>query len=256
MAFLMLSFIELLICVALLMPLAWQHPPESDAWPWRALERRPANSALRQLLRRCLSFWRSRPGGRRLAVTPGCRRRRLKPAWVIRHVIHLKAVMPRAGCRRIADCFNQRYAQRGTSVSKSFVAYTLRKHAHEILRLRRKLKHRIPKPERRNTIWGLDLTGKSDATGKLHHILGLIDHASRFNLRLDILSRKCVWTILGHLCLAIASGLTGAPASTVMHAWAARKRRKSGLASSPGHVQRQIARIGRRRKAQIFTPGH
>lgn len=34
--------------------------------------------------------------------------------------------------------------------------------------------------------------------------LGVIDQGSRAVLRLCVLGRKCTWTLLGHLCLAIA----------------------------------------------------
>lgn len=56
----------------------------------------------------------------------------------------------------------------------------------------------------RPTAAGLDLTGRADATGRVHTVLGLIDHGSRVALRLARLPRKCGWTLLGHLCLAIA----------------------------------------------------
>jgi len=47
------------------------------------------------------------------------------------------------------------------------------------------------------------LTGKADAAGNMHMILGLIDHGSRGLLDLTALLDKRSWTLLGHLFLAI-----------------------------------------------------
>lgn len=49
----------------------------------------------------------------------------------------------------------------------------------------------------------MDLTGKTDTQGKLHTILGLLDHGSRGLLDLAALPNKCSWTLLGQLFLAI-----------------------------------------------------
>ena len=54
-----------------------------------------------------------------------------------------------------------------------------------------------------NLVWGLDLTGRTDAAGKLHMIFGLIDHGSRGLLALAALPNKASWTLLGHLFLVI-----------------------------------------------------
>ena len=112
--------------------------------------------------------------------------------------------MPDGGCRAIANIFNRRFAAgRKVTVGKSFVAETIRRHRYEIEIMRRKLKHRVPRPIPRNLVWGLDLTGKSDVTGKLHNIFGLVDHGSRALLSLAALPNKCSWTLLGYLFLSI-----------------------------------------------------
>lgn len=86
-----------------------------------------------------------------------------KPAWVVREIIRLKALMPDAGCRTISLVFNRRYAAcRRMMVGKTFVADTLRRHRYEIEAMRRKIKHRVPRPAPRNLVWGLDLTGKGE----------------------------------------------------------------------------------------------
>lgn len=127
-----------------------------------------------------------------------------KPAWVVREIIRLKALMPTAGCRTLSLVFNRRYAaNRKMTVGKTFVADTIRRHRYEIEVMRRKIKHRVPRAMPHNLVWGLDLTGKGDAAGNLHMIFGLIDHGSRALLSLAALPNKCSWTLLGYLFLAI-----------------------------------------------------
>lgn len=146
--------------------------------------------------------------GRGRSTLPTSGRTQPKPAWVTREIIRLKALMPNAGCRRIADTFNRRHArhreiERRMTVGKSFVAETMRRHRYEIEIIRRRIKHRVPPALPRNLVWGLDLTGKRDAAGRLHMILGLLDHGSRGLLTLAALPDNGSWTLLGHLFLAI-----------------------------------------------------
>ena len=142
--------------------------------------------------------------GRRGGLVFASIRTPAKPAWVVREIIRLKAIMPDAGCRSIANIFNRRFAvRRKMTVGKTFVADTLRRYRYEVEIVRRKIKHRVPPALPRNIVWGLDLTGKTDAVGDLHMIFGLIDHGSRALLGLLALPNKCSWTLLGHLFLAI-----------------------------------------------------
>lgn len=122
-----------------------------------------------------------------------------KPVWVERELIKLKALAPELGCRGIAEVFNRRFAQRLVSVGKSFVADLLRRRRLDVLRLRRQLKHRVPRPLPCNRIWGLDLTGKADLSGQQRLILGLLDHGSRACLRLAELRDKSSLSILREL---------------------------------------------------------
>ena len=127
-----------------------------------------------------------------------------KPAWVADELIRLKALMPQAGCRRIADTFNRRFAaNRQMTVSKSYAAYTLRGQRYEIECLRRKIRQRRPGLGESNRVWGLDLTGKQDIHGQQHVILGLVDHGTRRLLTLSSLPNKSAWTLLGYVFLAI-----------------------------------------------------
>jgi transposase InsO family protein len=135
--------------------------------------------------------------------------RPIKPDWVRKEIVRLKALMPDAGCRSIALVFNRRYAAHGhihqrMTVGKTFVADVIKRHQYEITVLRRSIKHHVPPSMANNTVWAIDMTGKTDTTGQTHMILGLIDHGSRALLTLAALPNKTSWMLLGHLCLAIA----------------------------------------------------
>ena len=160
----------------------------------------------------CLSLrYRTARGGRlagwrQAAPSSALPHNRRKPPWATDEIVRLAALMPDAGCRHLADVFNRLHLRtRRVSVGKSWVDYTLRGQREQVLRKRRELKHRIPRRMPRNRVWGLDMTGKLDARGVLQAILGIVDHGSRRLLELRVLPRKCVWTLLGYLCLAIAA---------------------------------------------------
>ncbi len=129
-----------------------------------------------------------------------------KPEWLKQEIIRLKALMPQAGCRTISDICNRRYAASShITVGKTCVHRILQRHQYEIQILSRKLKHTIPRPVARNLIWGLDLTGKTDTHGKLHSLLGIIDHGSRALLHLQALQNKTTSTILARIDEVIRS---------------------------------------------------
>jgi len=111
--------------------------------------------------------------------------------------------MPQTGCRSIAHTFNRMHQHKGMSVGKSYVNETIKKHQYEIQILCRKIKHKRPKPLPLNLIWGVDMTGKTDSTGQLHKILGIIEHQSRCCLTLRSLSDKASITLLENLIAAI-----------------------------------------------------
>jgi putative transposase len=119
---------------------------------------------------------------------------RKKAEWVINEVIRIKAFHTQAGCRTIADAFNYRYENHRVTpetVSKTFVATTIRNHLYEIQILRRDIKskpaHNIPF----NKVWGIDLTFVSEQP-----ILRVIEHHSRKCLSLKSLKNKSSITIL------------------------------------------------------------
>ncbi len=117
-----------------------------------------------------------------------------KPPWVRREVLRLKALMPEAGCRRIAQAFNRLHRdRRGMTVGKTFVADTLRDHGEELLRLRRQIKHPRPRRLARNIVWALDWTWMAGPEDESRPILGVLDHGSRARLELEpVESRRTV----------------------------------------------------------------
>jgi len=79
----------------------------------------------------------------------------------------------------------------------------IRQHYYGILVLRRQIKNAKPKVVPHNLVWALDLTGKTDSRGKLHMLLGIVEHGSRAALCLQALRNKSSWALLGYLFLAI-----------------------------------------------------
>lgn len=123
-----------------------------------------------------------------------------KPDWLKQEIIRLKAMMPQAGCRSIADICNRRFAaSHKITVGKTYVHQVLQQHDYEIQILRRNLKHIKPKPVPRNLIWGIDITGKTDTLGCLHFMFGIIDHGSRALLHLQAPHNKTSRTVLACL---------------------------------------------------------
>ena len=127
-----------------------------------------------------------------------------KPDWVVHRVIPLEALTADAGCSRAATTFNRLHAVRDDiTIGKSFVADTLRTHRYAIEQERRRIRRREPGLGPRSQVWALDLTGKQDAAGRCHDILGLIDHGTRRLLVPKPVPRVSSWTLLGYLCFAI-----------------------------------------------------
>jgi transposase InsO family protein len=136
------------------------------------------------------------PAPSRTAFTPP------KPPWVRREILRLKALLPDHGCRKIAQVFNHLHRRRGETVGKTFVASVLKGKEHEILRLRRRLKHRRPRRVPRNLLWALDLTFLPDPQGP-RTILGLLEHGSRACLALRELRSRSAISVLRALLDAL-----------------------------------------------------
>ena len=125
-----------------------------------------------------------------------------KPAWVRRELVRLKAHMPKAGCRKVAQTFNRLHPK--MSVGKSFVAQLVQAQQYEIAQMRREIQSAKPRSVAANAVWAMDMTFFTDSAKHTHAALGIIDHGSRMALCLQTLCRRCSWSMLGHLCLAIA----------------------------------------------------
>jgi transposase InsO family protein len=89
------------------------------------------------------------------------------------------------------------------TVSKTYVADTCRKEQYRILHARRKLKHRVPRPMRRNRVWGCDLLTKTDRQGQPHLALAVLDHGSRACLRLQRVADKSSLTLIHEVLEAV-----------------------------------------------------
>lgn len=125
-----------------------------------------------------------------------------KPEWVITEVLRIKARSPKAGCRKVAQAFNQKHGPACT-VSKSFVADCLKRNQYALWCARREIQNKKPTPYGVNAVWAMDLTFQADQTGAQQSALGIIDHGSRALLCLQTISNKNSWTLLGQLCLAM-----------------------------------------------------
>jgi len=137
-----------------------------------------------------------RYGRRKILPAHTLRRISAKPEWIRQEIITLKAQGPNLGCRHITMIFNRRYADKGMTVGKTFVNVVIRKYHYDIQVIRQKLKGRKLTAGPKNRLWGLDLTGKTDSQGQLHSILGILDHGTRANLTLAVVTNKSTATLL------------------------------------------------------------
>jgi putative transposase len=123
-----------------------------------------------------------------------------KPPWVRPEILRLKALLPQAGVRTLANTFNQLHAQkRRTTVGKSYVANVLRGSQQEVMLLRREIRRRRPRPTARNQVWALDLTFAPLDSGETGPLLGVIDHGTRACLTLEHLGTRTTIGVLRHL---------------------------------------------------------
>ncbi|WP_167285118.1 integrase core domain-containing protein [Marilutibacter alkalisoli] len=99
--------------------------------------------------------------------------------------------------------FRRHAGSNGMTVGHDFVNELRRNHAHEIQRLRKQIAQRRPGPGRKNRIWAMDGSTKTDTAGERHFILGLLDHGTRRCLALHPLPDKRSLTLLRVLLGAI-----------------------------------------------------
>ncbi|MCB1604195.1 MAG: transposase family protein [Xanthomonadales bacterium] len=117
-------------------------------------------------------------------------------------IIYFKALMSQASGYKIADLFNRQFSHLDT-VSKTYVYEIIRKYQYQILILRKNIKNKEPLPVANNWVWGVDLTGKFNSCNKNMHILGIIDHGSRFNIVLKYIHNKSSKRLLFEIYLAV-----------------------------------------------------
>ncbi len=118
-----------------------------------------------------------------------------KPPWVLNEVLRL-AVLTNAGGRTVAAVFNRHFAHRDVAVGKTYVSDKIREHQYQLQNLRRDLKHKPPRCVPRQLVWGVDLTGKQDAAGNTHSLLGIVEHHARACLDLRALADRTSTTLL------------------------------------------------------------
>ena len=107
-----------------------------------------------------------------------------KPKCAVEKVIYLKAIMPSHGCGIIATTFNRLYIDTGESVSKTFVYEKLKANKYQLATARRDIKNKPPYFIPINRTYGIDLT-TANLSAKQQIILGIVDHGSRLNLKLQ-----------------------------------------------------------------------
>jgi len=230
-------------------------------WHWLRTWWRRWRPVVRRWRRRLIVA--NRPGAHPQPIQP-------KPRWVQQEVLHLKALMPQAGCRRIAHHFNRRWAaRRQMTVSKTYVADTCRKEHYRILHLRRTLKHRVVRPIPRNRVWGCDLLTKTDQQGHQHLAIAIIDHASRACLRLQRITDKSSWTLWQELAQAVTrygrpqfmrTDNEGVFVSRLFRVglWLLgirQQRIEPGCPWQNGRVERFIGTVKRELKLEVLTSG-
>jgi putative transposase len=124
-----------------------------------------------------------------------------KPAWVHAEFFKLAHALPQAGCRTLANNFNQLHRPTGQSISKSWASERLKARRHALALARQ----RSPSQGRSGAIgrvWGMDLTGLPLVSGESAPVWGVLDHASRTVLQLEPLARFNSLILLGKLLIA------------------------------------------------------
>ncbi len=173
--------------------------------------------ALRRWLCRCQRGWivwtsggEDKPAPRYRPRARSRANRRAKPRWMREQVLALYAGGGKS-YRQVALEFNRRHGGTAHSVSATTVHDWVQKYATEMRAVQRATRNRVPKHTPPNRRWGVDGTGKADATGHVHFILGIIDHGTRRNLALRRLATATAPLLLEQVLSAVRRH--GSPAS-------------------------------------------
>ena len=119
------------------------------------------------------------------------RRTRPKPPWVLKEVIHLRAMYPHKGCRAISYLFNRLYEHdKHITISKSWVYKKQRQHRYAVTLERRRIHNNPARNWPKNQLWQIDLTQMPDVNGEPVRILGCIDSTTRTCVGLQQAKRK------------------------------------------------------------------
>ncbi len=155
----------------------------------------------KQTHRRCRTRARDAPVRR---FRPARHRRsggRPKPPWVVEAVLQLHAGGGKS-YRDVMNEFNRLHAHAGMTVCLNTVYAWVQKYCSEMEEVRRATRNRFPRYAPANLRWCLDGTGKQDATGVQHFILGIVDHGTRRSLVLVRLAQENAEAILERVALA------------------------------------------------------
>ncbi|MCH8623111.1 DDE-type integrase/transposase/recombinase [Undibacterium sp. TS12] len=125
-----------------------------------------------------------------------------KPRWVLHFALYRHAQGAHS-YRQIRDEFNRLYAHAGMTISLGTVYGWVQKYRSEMEGIRKEMRNRFPDFSPANVRWCLDGTGKVDADGVQHFILGMIDHGTRMNVCLQRLELATSAVILEHIKQAI-----------------------------------------------------
>jgi putative transposase len=125
-----------------------------------------------------------------------------KSAWVHEQFFQLAEQLPHAGCRTLANNFNQLHSYAGQSISKSW-AYERLKARRYVLALARSRSQLVGHSGAIGRVWGIDLTGLPLVSGESVPVWGVIDHGSRTVLQLEPLQRFNSLILLGKLLIAM-----------------------------------------------------
>lgn len=124
-------------------------------------------------------------------------RRQPKPRWVIHKIIYFAALMPNAGCRTIAQTFNRQYQNtKLMTVSKSYVAYTIKQYHYAVLRKRCDIRRKKARIFAANQYWSMDISYTKNRENSSNSLLGIMDNGARYCLQLQAIPDKSSWTLI------------------------------------------------------------
>ena len=114
--------------------------------------------------------------------------RNRKPGWVKMEVLRLLALTRgEVGCRTVAALFNARFAYRGESIGKTYVAQLRKSARYAILQLRKTVR-KPPRHGMPNQTWALDWT-QVDVGIDQHTLLGVIDPGAILTILAQLIRR-------------------------------------------------------------------